>query len=231
MKCVILAAGEGIRMRPLTLTTPKPLLAIAGKPILEHIGAALPPEITELVIVIGYRGDQIRAFCGERFLDRPVTYIEQAQKLGTAHALKLCRDKSNNERFLLLYADDLHDREGLEAMLAHPRSLLVAEHPEPQRFGVVTLHPGGTVAGIVEKPEQPLSNLVSTGAMVLDRHIFNYEPELHPSGEYYLTSMFDKMIRDVPVMAVQTAGWFPVAAPGDLLNAENFLGVQSSVRS
>lgn len=223
MKCVILAAGEGMRMRPLTLTTPKPLLAIAGKPILEHIGNALPPEITKLIIVTGYLGGQIQTFCGNRFFGRPVTYIEQAQKLGTAHALKLCRSELDGERFLLLYADDLHNYGGLAAMLAHPRSLLVAEHPEPQRFGVVSLHPDGTVAGIVEKPERPLSNLVSTGAMVLDRHIFDYEPDLHSNGEYYLTSMFDKMIRDVPVVAVQATGWFPVAAPGDLTAGEAFL--------
>lgn len=217
-------------MRPLTLTTPKPLLPIGGRPILEHIGNALPSQITELILVVGYLGDHIRAFCGERFFGRPVTYVHQERKLGTAHALKLCRNKLNGERFLLLYADDLHDRGGLDAMLAHPRSLLVAEHPEPRRFGVVTLHPDGTIAGIAEKPERPLSNLVSTGAMVLDRRIFNYEPELHPNGEYYLTSMFDKMIRDVPMMAVETTGWFPIAAPEDLLAAEHFLGAQS-VRS
>ena len=219
-----------MRMRPLTLSTPKPLLVVAGKPILAHIAEALPGEVTELILVVGYRGEQIRAFLGNHFLGREITYVEQKQKLGTAHALRLCRDTLNGERFLLLYADDLHDRRSLNALLAHPRSLLVAEHPEPQRFGVVSLNSDGTIAGIIEKPMRPTSNFVSTGAMVLDRHIFRYEPELHPSGEYYLTSMFDQMIHGVRVMAVKTTRWFPIATPEDLPAAENFLGA-GSIRS
>ena len=227
MKCVILAAGEGKRMRPLTLATPKPLLAVAGRPILEHIVGVIPGEITELIMVIGYRGDQIQDFCGTNFLGRKVRYVWQGEKLGTGLALKLCQSLVGNERFLLVYADDLYGAGGMAACLSHPRSLLVTEHPEPQRFGVVTLHPDGTVASIVEKPEQPSSNLVSTGAMVLDEHIFRYQPELHSNGEYYLTSMIDQMIQNVPVMAVKATRWFPIGTPEDLAAAENFLGAES----
>ena len=77
MQCVIIAAGRGTRMRPLTDTTPKPLLKVCGKAVLDHIVEALPTQITELIIVTGYLGEQIREHCGEEFYVRPVTYLEQ----------------------------------------------------------------------------------------------------------------------------------------------------------
>ena len=123
----------------------------------------------------------------------------------------------------MLYADDLHGKSGIRECLEHDRSLLVAEHNEPQRFGVVSVNPNWTVREVVEKPANPVSNLVSTGAMVLDQNIFKYEPDLHPNGEYYLTSMFDKMINDYEVVAVKANGWFPIATPEDLKRGEDFL--------
>ncbi len=210
-------------MRPLTLTAPKPLLVVSGQPLLAHIIAALPAEISELVVVIGYRGEQIRAFLGEWFAGRPVRYVWQRELCGDAYALRLSASLLTEERFLLLYADDLHDPSALLEGLAHKRALLVAEHPEPQRFGVVFTNADGSVAGITEKPERPASRLVSTGAMVLDANIFNYEPVRHANGEYYLTSMFDQMLRHHPVMAVRTDAWFPIATPEDLAAAETFL--------
>lgn len=223
MKCVILAAGEGIRMRPLTIDNPKPLLKIAGKPLIEHIIGALPSEIDELILVVGYLGEKIRNYCGDEFFGRPVTYVWQEKKLGTAYALKPCELHLNRERFLMLYADDLHGKNGIGECLEHDRALLIAEHDEPRRFGVVTVNDDWTVREIVEKPESPATNLVSTGAMVLDQNIFKYEPNLHPNGEYYLTSMFDKMLKDYKVVAVKTDHWFPVAAPADLERGEKFL--------
>lgn len=224
MQCVIFAAGEGLRMRPLTLNIPKPLLKVAGKPILRHIAEALPLESDELILVVGYLGKQIQDFCGNEFLGRPVTYIWQEKKLGTANALKLCRPHLRGERFLVLNADDLHGRESLSACLRHERCLMVAEHDDPGRFGVVTLNADGTVFEIVEKPENPRSNVVSTGAMVLDNAIFDYEPDLHPNGEYYLANMLDKMLKGGHrVAAVNTRDWFPIGSPQDLAAAEDFI--------
>lgn len=210
-------------MRPLTLKTPKPLLLLAGQPILAHIILALPDAIDELIIVIGYLGEQIQTFFGNPFRGRPVRYLWQREKLGTAHALRLAEPYIRNERFLVLCADDLHGKAGLEACLRHSRSLLIAEHAEPERFGVVELAADGTIAAITEKPARPKSNLVSTGTMVLDGNIFNYEPVRHENGEYYLTGMFGQLIRHLPVAAEKTGLWFPIAAPGDIAAAERFL--------
>ena len=77
MKAVILAAGEGVRMRPLTLRTPKPLLQVAGRPLLEHIIYALPKDINELIVVIGYLGDQIKNFLGNEYHGLKIQYIWQ----------------------------------------------------------------------------------------------------------------------------------------------------------
>src|SRR3989344_8985294 len=109
MKAIILAAGEGKRMRPLTLTKPKPMLEVLDKPLLHWIIDSLPEEITEIILVIGYKGDQIKKYFGNSFGGRKITYIEQKEQLGTAHALKLVKPiLKNGERFIFMYADDLH---------------------------------------------------------------------------------------------------------------------------
>lgn len=223
MKCVILAAGEGIRMRPLTIENPKPLLKVAGKSLLEHTFSVLPQEVDEVILVVGYLGEKIRNFCGDNFYGRPVTYVWQAEKLGTGYALRLCKPNLGKGRFLLLYADDLHGSLGIRDCLRHERSLLISEHQNPKKFGVVTLNPDGSVKQIIEKPDDPPTNLVSTGAMVLDQSIFDYESDPHPNGEHYLTSMFDKMLKDHKVMAARAERWFPIATPEDLLAAEKFI--------
>ncbi len=109
MRCIILAAGEGVRMRPLTLATPKPMIKVCGRPLLEHIIDALPAEVDELILVVGYLREQIRDYFGDSFKRFKINYIVQENKLGTYNALKLCEHLLRlEERFLLIYADDLH---------------------------------------------------------------------------------------------------------------------------
>src|SRR3989338_8468553 len=123
MQAVILAAGEGVRMRPLTLTTPKPLLEVAGKFLLRHIVEALPSEVDELVIVIGYLGDQIKNYCGTEFCGKKVSYVWQKEKTGTGKALFLCEPLVRG-RFFMLYADDILGAEGLRECLKYYLSLM-----------------------------------------------------------------------------------------------------------
>src|SRR5262249_28083308 len=114
MKVLIFAAGLGKRMQPLTFEKPKPLLEVAGKPLLERLFEILPEEIAEIILVVGYKADMIRKYFGEEWHGRPITYILQEEPLGTAHALELCRKHlAAGERFLLLFADDLYDKESL----------------------------------------------------------------------------------------------------------------------
>lgn len=225
MKAIILAAGEGIRMQPLTLKTPKPLLKIGGRPILEYIVKTLPIETNELILVIGYLGEQIKDYCGNKFLGRSVRYIWQKKKLGTYNALKLCEPLiEKGERFLVLCADDIQSTKEIKDCLDYERAIVVAEADDPRKFGVVLLNDNGSVAEIIEKPENPLSNLVSTGTLLLDSKIFEYEADLHQSGEYFLTSAITKMLKDNhQIFAVKSTLWLSIGCPEDIKKAEEFL--------
>src|SRR3989344_4411739 len=109
MQAVILAAGLGTRMGNLTKNTPKPLLLTGGKTILERNLEALPDEIGEVVLVVGYLGGQIREKIGQSFAGKKITYVEQKELKGTGHALMQCKDALHGS-FLVFYVDDLHDR-------------------------------------------------------------------------------------------------------------------------
>lgn len=223
MKAVILAAGEGIRMRPLTDTKPKPMLKIGEKPLLHHIFDALPNEIDEVILVVGYLGDQIEKYFSKQFGQFKIKYVKQKEKLGTGQALHLCKNILGKDKFLMLYADDLQSKKDLTRCLCYPLSVLVKEVKDPRRFGVVTVDKNGKILEIVEKPENPLSNLVSTGVKVLDSRIFDYPLIQHPNGEYYITHPLAQLAKDHEIMAVKADFWFPIGYPEDLQKAEEAL--------
>jgi UDP-N-acetylglucosamine diphosphorylase / glucose-1-phosphate thymidylyltransferase / UDP-N-acetylgalactosamine diphosphorylase / glucosamine-1-phosphate N-acetyltransferase / galactosamine-1-phosphate N-acetyltransferase len=222
MQCVILAAGLGTRMRPLTETRPKPLVEVCGKPLLEHIIDALPSAVDELILVIGYKGEMIRDYFGVEWKGRKVTYIEQVEQNGTAKALWLCKDLLKG-RFLFMFADDIHGKEDVARALSYKRSLLVSPVDNPERFGVVVRNPDGTLAIIIEKPEHAPSNYASTGAMVLDTEIFAYEPQSPVKGEYYLTEVIERYAETHPIAVVEEKMWIPIGYPEDITKAEKIL--------
>ena len=222
-KAVILAAGEGIRMRPLTIEKPKPMIEVLGRPLLHHILDILPDEIDQVILVVGYKGDQIKNYFGERFEHFDITYVYQPEKLGTAHGLWLCRDLLGEERFLMLYADDLQSKEDIKKCLAHPLSILVKEIEDPRRFGVIIADDDGKVLDLVEKPEFPVSKLASTGVKVLDHRIFNYPARKHENGEYYITDSLARLAKDHNVQIVHASFWLPIGYPEDIKKAEEIL--------
>ena len=224
MKAIILAAGEGTRMRPFTHNTPKPLIKLGGKPILEHLVLGLPEKITELIMVVGYLGEQIQNHCGEKFCGKQVAYVWQKEKRGTYHALDLCKKLLNpSESFAVFYADEFVDRETLESCLNHDLAAIVKTVDNPSRFGVVTLNEDGSIKDIVEKPEHPKSNLVLISGLVLDLSIFDYAPEPHSNGEYYLSTALAKMAKDYKVFSIQAQSWISVGTLEDLAMAEKLL--------
>src|SRR3989344_3920678 len=162
MQAVILAAGEGKRMWPLTLELPKPLILVAGRPILAHIIDALPREVDEIILVIGYKGDMIKRHFGDLYDGRRVRYVHQWMPAGTAHALSMAESFLRDEKFILMMGDDLHGRAAFEKALSYPLSILAATHSDPSKFGVLELNADGTLANIIEKPEVPPTNLIST---------------------------------------------------------------------
>lgn len=225
MKAIILAAGEGVRMRPLTNDVPKPMLIVNGKPLLEHIIDALPGEVNRLVLVVGYLHQRIHDYFGHHFGRRKIDYIFQEEKLGTYNALKLCEHLLSDEKFLLLFADDLHGKDGLKRCVnSEYPCLLVSEAIDPCKFGVVELNDDNSIKGIEEKPENPKSNLVSTGVLLLNRNVFNYPANRHSNGEYYLTDSLSQMLADGhKIMTVNSDFWLPIGYPSDLEKAEKKL--------
>ena len=222
MQCIILAAGLGIRMRPLTLEKPKPLIEIAGKPLISHIVEALPSEITELVLVVGYKGDMIREYCGDVFLGRPVTYFEQANPGGSAEALFIAKE-ALRDTFLVMYADDIHGKRALKEMMRYSHAMLAARSETPERFGVVEQNADGTIKRIIEKPEHPSSDLVSTGGFVLSTDIFDCVAEKSHLGEYYLVDNVNIYAKTHPVHIVEQDLWIPIGYPEDIQKAEKIL--------
>ncbi len=219
MQCVILAAGKGTRLKPLTDSMPKPLVKVCGKTLLDHIVGALPSAVDELIIVTGYLGEQIRAHCGEEFYGRKVTYVEQTVQDGTARALWLCKDLIKG-RFLFMFADDIHGKEDIARATSFTRALLVASVENPEKFGIVVRNPDGTLGFMIEKPEHAPSNCASTGVMVLDSHIFEFEPQTPVKGEYYLTEVIERYAEKYPIAVVEERIWIPVAQMNDITRAE-----------
>src|SRR3989344_9231437 len=118
MQAVMFTAGDGSRMRPLTLSKPKALLEVGEKTILQYLGEALPSEITELIVVVGYLKEQIQSYCGKEFFGRKVTYVWQKEKTGTARALQLCKEYLKRGSFMVLAAaDDILGRKALHEAL------------------------------------------------------------------------------------------------------------------
>lgn len=217
-------------MRPLTLTKPKPLIEVAGKPLIYHLISKLPKAVDELAIVVGYLGDQIKNYCGGNFLGRKVNYVEQENPRGTYHAISLCHPHvhgGKDQRFFVFYADDLLDPETINEMTKHERAVVVQEVADPRRFGVIKTHKDGSVAEIVEKPEKPESNLALANGLLLDQKIFQYPPPNTVKGEYYLSTAIAEMAKRHKLMTVRASFWFPIATPEDIGKAEGALAAQT----
>ncbi len=222
MQCVILAAGKGSRLRPLTENCPKQLVMVAGKPLLDHIVDALPSSIDEIILVTGYCEDQLKAHCGAEYFGRKVTYVTQVVPEGTAKALWLCKDLLKG-RFLFMFGDDIHGKDDIARVTSYSRAMLTFQTNTPERFGIVVRHPDGTLAEMIEKPEHPPSNLASTGVMVLDTHIFEFEVTVIKNNEFYLTDVIEEYAKKYPMAVVEQRLWIPIGYPEDIIRAEQKL--------
>ena len=223
MKAIILAAGEGKRMRPLTLTVPKTLIEVKGKPIISHILAALPDEIDEVIVVVRYLGEKIRAYLGSDFGGRKIIYVEGCGQ-GTAADFLLTRPYVSAGRFLLIYGDELPRPDDISNCLKHEFSLLVFRSNNPTAQGIVILNNDGSVSGVMEKPKDPPSKIAVDGVMVLGWKMFEYQPVSGQGGEFYLTSLVDQFVKDHKVVPVGSVGFIgDITSPADIERVERML--------
>lgn len=219
-------------MRPLTLEKPKGMTEVLGRPLLEYIIERLPSEITEIILVIGYKGEQIKKHFGNEFAGRPITYVWQEKALGTGHALHLCKHLiKKDEKFLYMLADDLHSAEAIRKLVHHGLGVLVREHEDPRKFGVLEVDGRDRILGIEEKPKQPKTNLVAVGVYVFDRTFFDYPMPLSERGEYEYIEPLLAMIKEKDVFVERTNFWHPIGFPHDIDAAEKILSALPSSRS
>jgi NDP-sugar pyrophosphorylase family protein len=222
MQCIILAAGLGTRMGELTKHVPKPMLEVAGRPLLAHKIDMLPKEIDEVVLVIGYKGDVVRAYFGDEWHDRRIRYAEQKELNGSAGAVRLARDLVG-ERFLVTMGDDLYHPEDLADLMRHPLSILGYFVDDATSFGIMTKDAEGNLLEVVERPHGFAKGLVNTGAYVLTQEFFIYEPVHISETETGLPQTLAVMAKDRPVRVESARAWQPVGRPEDLPAAESFL--------
>lgn len=220
MQCVILAAGKGTRMRPLTDSVPKPLIRVCGKTILDHIVEALPDEITHLIFVTNYLEEQIKAHCGDEFHGRKVSYVTQENPAGGTGAALLATKHLITGKFMVMNGDDIHGPAALARAVGEPNALITVNSDTPELFGVVETNGDGTLKSIVEKPEHPQSSLVNTGGFVADMSLLACAVEPSPTGEVYATDMLTLHAGTYPVRIIEQEEWIPIGNPEQLAAAE-----------
>lgn len=224
MKAVILAAGKGERLEPLTHTRPKPLIPIMDKPLLIYILENLSRlGIEEAIIVVGYMKEKIENTINEYKIGIKTKLVVQDKPLGTGHALKVVENLIN-DTFLLIYGDVFLKENAIKKILnSKSPSMLLTRVKNPKDYGVVVIE-GDSIKGIVEKPEEDINvNTINAGVYLLDENVFSYIDKISLSvrGEYELTDALKMMLRDGIKLNYVIAGedeWFEIGKPWDLLS-------------
>jgi bifunctional UDP-N-acetylglucosamine pyrophosphorylase/glucosamine-1-phosphate N-acetyltransferase len=210
MDAIILAAGLGTRLRPHTLTTPKPLLPVRGRPILDWILGALPAKVDCIIVVVHYLSEQVERYLQSQKWFSQWSVVFQQKPQGTGDALRQCRQQVRSDHFLVLNGDDLFGAADLAALAENPAGLLVHTVNEPRKFGITFLKPDGTLAKLVEKPDLEGKQLANTGAYVFPKEVFEIELPLSPRGEYEITDYVSTLAARGPFHVVQAKFWWPI---------------------
>ena len=219
MKAVILAAGEGKRLRPFTETMPKVMLPVANKPVLEYVFDAVKNSgIDEIINVVGYKKEVIMEYF-KNYEDIDITYVVQDKQLGTAHAL-LQAKKYINDPFIVLSGDNIIDQSSISKLIKDKSkySLLIKEHTHPSKYGVVFVKKS-ILKEIVEKPKGELGKFISTGIYKLPSSVFDDVEELTSQGVYALSSVVQSIVeRGENISTVTADSWMDIVYPWDLIH-------------
>ncbi len=230
MKVIIPLAGFGTRLRPHTFTKPKPLVNVAGKPVLGHILDKLEGlDIEEIVFITGYLGDQIEAYVSAHY-DFPARYVEQKELKGQAHALYLARDHVQGP-VLIIFVDTIFETDLHELPKATEDGVLYVKQVEdPRRFGVAVLE-GGRVTKLIEKPSSLEHNLAVIGVYYVrdSQWLMRAIEELiardiKTQGEYFLADALQLMIdQGAQLAARRLEVWEDCGKPETVLHTNRYL--------
>jgi len=219
MKVVILAAGEGIRLRPFTEMKPKVMLPVGNKPILHHVIDALTKTtIDEIIIVIGYKKNKILHYFKD-YPKLPIRFIEQNKQLGTAHALLQAKNEIDDD-FIVVFGDNLIDGQSLQEIidLENSNGILITSNEYPSNYGVVEIN-NDQLTNITEKPDKQDHRFIATGIYKFDKSIFYHIQQTIDNGQFGMSAVIQSLLNNnISVGTKKTDKWKDVAYPWNLLS-------------
>jgi bifunctional UDP-N-acetylglucosamine pyrophosphorylase/glucosamine-1-phosphate N-acetyltransferase len=220
MKCVILAAGEGKRMHPLTFTRPKVMLPIANKPILEwNLINAIEAGINDFIIIVGYKSEMVRNYFGDGMRwNVNIEYVNQGKAMGTAHAIGVV--KKFVDRFIVLSGDTIFGKQDIENIIQKENSMGLIKIENAEDYGIVETD-GNRIVKIYEKMQKPFTNVINAGIYHFNKTIFDFIGKTKKSlrGEYEITDSINMMVKDSDIQGVFLSEWRDVVYPWHLLDA------------
>jgi bifunctional UDP-N-acetylglucosamine pyrophosphorylase/glucosamine-1-phosphate N-acetyltransferase len=223
MDAVILAAGLGTRLKPLTDTIPKPLVPVAGKGTLLHTLDMLPSEIDRIILIVGYLEEKIRAVVGSKWNEIPVEYVTQDTLDGTGGALRRVEKILRSDRFLVLNGDDLYDAKDLAKLVDQDRGVLVLQKTLHKEMDTWTVQ-DERLTGLGTTPAGTVGN-INIGAYLLGREWFQTKPILVPTKatEWSLPHALPELFHTYDYRAVPATFWMPCGTPEEIVAAEEAL--------
>jgi len=220
MKCVILAAGEGKRMHPLTFTRPKVMLPIANKPILEwNLINAIEAGIKDFIIIVGYKSEMVRNYFGNgQRWNVNIEYVNQGRAMGTAHAIGVV--KKFVDSFIVLSGDTIFGKQDIENIIQNENSMGLIKIDNAEDYGIVEID-GNRIVKIYEKMQRPFTNVINAGIYHFNKIIFDFieKTKKSPRGEYEITDSINMMVKDNEMQGVFLSEWRDVVYPWHLLDA------------
>lgn len=234
MKVIIPLAGYGTRLRPHTYTKPKPLINVAGKPVLGHLLDKLSElDVSEYIFIVGYLGDQIAEYIGEHY-DVPAQYVEQREMLGQSHAIYLAKEHINtDEPAFVVFGDHIFETDF--ALIKEPKSdavIYVKEVDDPRRYGVVMMNDAGHIIEFVEKPEVPPSKLAVIGLYYINSgkklvEALDWQINIanrKTKNEYYIADALQHLVNGGMIFLPETvSNWLDCGNPDAVLAANEYL--------
>ena len=237
MQVIIPLAGKGTRLRPHTHLVPKPMLKVAGRPVMDWVMDRLEGlGVTELIFITGHLKETVEAYSKDRY-GFPCRFIEQKVQDGTAGAINLARPYVTGP-VLIIFVDTVFEADLSLINRTDADGIIWAKEVEDyQRFGVVVTDADGFMTKIVEKPSTPISKLANIGLYYIRDvkalwagidHVLKAPAN---KGEYYLTDAFQHMIEHQRrILAAEVGGWYDCGAPGTLLETNGILLAKGAAR-
>jgi glucose-1-phosphate thymidylyltransferase len=232
MKVIIPLAGKGTRLRPHTHITPKPMLKVAGKPVMEYILEDLRRlgTVEQIIYITGHLKEKVEAYARKEFADIPSVFIEQVVQDGTAGAVALAREYVD-QPVLIIFVDTIFDADlSVTKTIDADGIIWVKEVEDYQRFGVVVTDADGNMTKIVEKPDTPISKRANIGLYYVRNWKLLYEgiawtlEQPKNKGEYYLTDAFQYMIdKGAKIRVIDVEGWYDAGKIDTLLETNRVM--------